>query len=177
MTTASEWQDQGISAYQKKDYEASLSAFNNALEAYTADDDIAMANEMKINIGLVYRGQGEHMQALEIMQEAMAYFQETEDVIRAAKALGNIGGVYEQLDDREQAYTCYRQAADLFEEIGEKVMYGETMLAIGALQVKDGKFMKGSATYEIGLNNIDKRSAPQRLLNWVIGLRNRAMGS
>lgn len=177
MTTANEWQEQGVAAYSKKDYEASLDAFNQAFDAYIAEDNPTMAHEMKINIGLVYRGQGEHLQALDIMQEALQYFQQEEDVLRAAKALGNMGGVYEQLDDREQAYTCYRQAADIFEELEEKVMYGETMLAIGALQVKDGKFMNGATTYEIGLRNIDKRSAPQRLLNWLVGIRNRAMGS
>jgi tetratricopeptide (TPR) repeat protein len=90
--------------------------------------------------------------------------------------LGNMGGVYAALDDKEQAYQCYRQAADIFQDLGEKKLYGETLVAMGDLQFRDGKVMAGAATYEVGLEQLDELSASQKVIKGLIGMRNRLMG-
>lgn len=176
MSTANELQQQGIKLFQQHDYEAAARSFQQAQEAYTTEGRTDMSAEMQSNIGLVHRALGEHQQALEAMQAALHTFQQIGDQLRSAQALGNLGGVYVALGDKEQAYNCYRQAADMFEALGEKKFYGETLLAMADLQVKDGKLMQGAATYEVGLENIDQLNASQKVLKGLLGIKNRLTG-
>lgn len=176
MSTPKELQEQGVKLFQQKDYEAAASLFQQARDGYEAEGKKDTAAEMIVNIGLVHRTLGEHMQALEMMQEALSVFQALGDQLRCAQVLGNLGGVYAALGEKEQAYNCYRQAADVFEELGEKKMYGETLIAMGDLQVRDGKIMAGAATYEVGLENIAELTPSQRVLKGLLGIRNRLTG-
>jgi hypothetical protein len=65
----------------------------------------------------------------------------------------------------------------MFEMLGEKKFYGETLLAMADLQVKDGKLMQGAATYEIGLENLDQLSPSQKVLKGLLGVKNKLIGS
>lgn len=176
MSTARELQEQGVKLFQQKEYEASARLFQQACDQYEAEGQPDMAAEMQTNLGLVHRALGENQQALDQMQLALRTFQELNDPLRAAKVLGNIGGVYAALGDKEQAYNCYRHAADVFHELGEKRLYGETLIAMGDLQVRDGKLMTGAATYEVGLSQLDELSPSQRILKGLIGIRNKFTG-
>ena len=176
MTTAQELQEQGIKLFRQRDYEAAGRTFQQALEAYETDGKRDMVAEMQTNIGLVHRSLGETQQALDIMQQALQIFQESGDNLRLAKVLGNLGGVYVALGDKEQAYNCYRQAADLFQELGEKKLYGETLIAMGDLQMKDGKLMAGASTYEAGLEQLDDLNTSQKVIKGLMGIRNKLTG-
>jgi tetratricopeptide (TPR) repeat protein len=176
MATAQELQDQGVKLFQQKDYEAAAHVFMEARDAYETDQKRDMVAEMQTNIGLVHRALGEHQQALDAMQAALAVFREINDPLRVGKVLGNMGGVYVALGDKEQAYNCYRQAADIFDEHGEKTLYGETLIAMGDLQVRDGKIMAGAATYEVGLEQLDQLSTGQKVIKGLLGIRNRLIG-
>jgi tetratricopeptide (TPR) repeat protein len=147
-------QERGIKLYQQKEYEEARRTFQMALEIY----------------------QDEGKQALDVMSEALNIFQELGDPLRTAQVMGNLGGVYMELGDKEQAYQCYRQAADVFQELGEKKMLGDTLIAMGSLQVKDGKLWNGAATYEAGLEQLDNLSATQKVMKNLIGFRNRLIG-
>jgi tetratricopeptide (TPR) repeat protein len=176
MSNAQELQDRGVKLFQQRDYEAAALAFQQAQDAYSAEGKRDMIAEMQTNIGLVHRALGEHQKALDNMQPALESFQEQQDVLRVAKVLGNMGGVYAAMGDKEQAYNCYRQAADIFQEVGEKKLYGETMLAMGELQLRDGKVMSGASTYEVGLENLEQLSASQKVIKGLIGIRNKLTG-
>ncbi|MBZ0282096.1 MAG: tetratricopeptide repeat protein [Anaerolineae bacterium] len=176
MTNAQELQEQGVKLFQQKDYEAAARLFQQAQDAYETEGKRDMVGEMQTNLGLVHRVLGEHQQALDMMQSALAIFQELSDPIRVAKVLGNLGGVYAALGDKEQAYNSYRQAADIFDEQGEKKLYGETLIAMGDLQVRDGKIMAGAATYEVGLENLDQLNAGQKVIKGLLGIRNKLTG-
>jgi len=176
MGKAEELQEQGIKLYHQHDYEAAARLFQQAQEVYASESKKDMVAEMQTNIGLVHRALGEYQQALDMMQEALRTFQEMKDQFRTAQVLGNMGGVYLELGDKEQAYNCYRQAADVFQELGEKKLYGETLIAMAALQIRDGKIWQGAATYEVGLENLDKLSLSQKILKGLLGIRNRLTG-
>ena len=47
---------------------------------------------------------------------------------------------------------------------------------MGDLQVRDGKIMRGAATYEVGLENLDELSAGQKVIRGLLGVRNKLMG-
>ncbi|MBC6935155.1 MAG: tetratricopeptide repeat protein [Chloroflexi bacterium] len=176
MTTAQELQERGVKLFQQKDFEAAAQHFQQAMDAYEAEGRRDIAAEMQVNIGLVHRALGENQQALEAMQAALGVFQETGDAVRTAKVLGNMGGVYVELNDHEQAYNCYRQAADIFEAQGEKKLYGETLMAIGALQVDERKLMQGAATYEVGLEQLGELTPRQKMIKGLLGIRNKLSG-
>ncbi|MCU0511742.1 MAG: tetratricopeptide repeat protein [Anaerolineae bacterium] len=167
---ANELQEQGVKLYDQHDYEAAARLFQQAKEAYAEASQHDMVAEMKVNIGLVHRALGENQQALELMQEAQRAFQEAGDKLRLAQVLGNMGGVYLALSDREQAFHVYRQAADIFLELGEKKLYSETMLAIGSLQVRGGKFFNGAAYYQIGLEGLENLTPAQKLIKRLSAL-------
>jgi tetratricopeptide (TPR) repeat protein len=171
LSTGKELQEQGVKLYNKQDYEAAARLFRQAVEAYESEGEESLVAEMQTNIGLVHRALGEYQQALDIMQVALHTFQEHDDQLRAAQVIGNMGGVYSELNDKEQSYNCYRQAADTFLELDEMQLYGETLVALAKLQFRDGKFLVGAATYEVGLEFLDKLSVNQRILKRLIGLR------
>ena len=173
MSTAKELQDQGVKLYQQHDYEAAARVFRQAQEAYESEEQPEMVAEMQTNIGLVHRALGEHQQALDVMQQSLQVFRDSNDKMRVAQVLGNMGGVYSELGDKEQAYNCYRQAADAFQELDETEMYGQTLVAMAKIQIRDGKIWAGAATYEVGLENLEKLSASQKILKNLIGFRNR----
>ena len=176
MSTAKELQDEGVRRYGRQEYEEAARLFQQALEAYDTEGQGDMVAEMQTNIGLVHRALGEYQQALDIMQAALRMFQEIDDQLRSAQVIGNMGGVYSELNDKEQAYNCYLQAADAFFELGENNMYGETLIAMAKLQVRDGKIMAGAATYEAGLEHLESLSRSRKLVKKVIGLRKRLTG-
>jgi hypothetical protein len=134
-----------------------------------------MVAEMQTNIGLVHRALVSTSRR-STLQPALRTFQELGATFRTAQVLGNMGGVYVELGDREQGYNCYRQAADIFQELGEKEHYGKTLIAMGALQVRDGKIWSGAATYEVGLENLNELSTGQKILKGLLGIRNRLTG-
>lgn len=176
MSQGQELQAQGVKLFQQQDYEDAARVFRQAQDAYEADGAKDLVAEMQVNIGLVHRALGENQQALESIQEALHTFEELQDARRTAMVLGNLGGVYVALGDKEQAYNCFRQAADIFEELGEKKLYGETLVAMGDLQMRDGKVMAGAATYEVGLENLDDLSASQKVIKGLLGFRNKLTG-
>ncbi len=176
MANAKEMQDQGLKLFQQKEYEAAKRLFEQARDQYEAEGHADMAAEMNVNIGLIHRLLGENQRALDLLQEALVVFQGMDDQIRVAKVLGNLGLVYRGLNDNEQAHNAYRSAAEIFDALGEKQLYGETLVAMGDLQVREGKLGAGAATYEVGLGNLDELNASQKVLKGLIGIRNRFLG-
>lgn len=170
-------QERGVKLYQQRDYEAAIKVFRQAQDQYDQAKQPDMVAEMKTNVGLSYRGLGQYQLALDEMQSALRTFQELGDSLRTAQVLGNMGGVYLEMGDKEQAYLCYRQAADTFLEIGEKELYGETLLAIARMQFRDGKIWMSAATYEVGLENLDKLSIGQQFLKRLFKIKNRLSGT
>ncbi|GAB1421637.1 hypothetical protein MASR2M15_18160 [Anaerolineales bacterium] len=176
MSHADELKEQGITFYSKQDYESAIRSFREAKEAYEADHKEDMAAEMRVNIGLMHSSLGEPQLALDEMQAALHVFQSEEDALRMAQVLGNMGGVYLALNDKEQAYTAYRQAADIFLQIDEMKMYGETLVALGAMQLKDGKISEGAAMYQVALDYIDNPTTAQKIMKRLSGFINRLNG-
>jgi tetratricopeptide (TPR) repeat protein len=176
VSDASDLQVQGIQQFQKKRYDEAGALFQQAQAAYDADSQPDMAAEMRVNLGLVYRAQGEHQKALDEMGAAYAVFEGMGDQKRLAMTLGNMGAAYKALDDKEQAYRCYRDAADMFDAVGEQVLYGETLVAMADLQMSEHKVTAAAATYEVGLSELENLSASQKVIKNLVGLRNRLLG-
>lgn len=177
MSKADELKEQGLKLHQQHDYEAAARIFQQAQDAYMEEGTEDMAAEMKVNIGVIHRILGENQQALDVMQEALRIFQNIQDQKRVAQVLGNMGGVYSALGDKEQAYTSYREAADIFEDMGEDELYGETLVAMGYLMVKNGKWFAGATTIGDGLQHKDNLTANEKILKGLSGIIGRLNGT
>jgi tetratricopeptide (TPR) repeat protein len=176
MNNADELKERGIALFEQHEYEAAGRAFQQAKDLYADAARADMAAEMKVNVGLVHRALGEFQQALETMEEALRTFQEDGDQLRIAQCLGNLGGVYLALDDKDRAELSYRQAANLFKELGEQDFYSNTMMALGAMQIRSGKFFMGAASYQVALENRTHLSGTQKVIRALSGLANRLSG-
>lgn len=175
--SAEKYQSEGIELFSQHEYEAANRAFQQAKDAFDEAGNYDMVAEMKVNIGLVHRSLGENQQALELMQEALAHFKETNDKMRMAQVLGNLGGVYQALNDKEQTELSYRQAANIFKELGEEGLYSDTMMALGAYQLRDGQIFVGAATYQTALEGRTNLSGTQKIIKSLTGVINRLNGS
>lgn len=164
MSTADSMKEQGVALFNQHDYEAAARAFHEAKEAYAENNDHDMVAEMQVNIGLVHRSLGESQQALDMMQKALRHFQDAGDDFRTGQVLGNLGGVYQALGDKEQSELSYRQAANIFNDLGKEELYSDTMMALGALQVRNGNWFAGAATYQVALENRENLTGTQRII-------------
>lgn len=175
--TADQLKEQGIELYNQYDYEAAARIFQEARDAYAADGRTDMVAEMKVNIGLTHRALGEAQQSLELMQEALRVFEEMDDKMRMAQVLGNLGGTYVALNDKEQAELSYRQAAVLFDELGENELYAETMATLSSMQMRGGRLVLGSASYQGAMQRTKKMTFVQRFMNWFTRMVTRLTGT
>lgn len=173
MSTPEDMKEQGVALFRQHDYEAAARAFQQAHDAYLEEGQTLAAAEMNVNIGLVHRELGEAQQALELMQAALRVFEDENDTLRKAQVLGNLGGVYAALDDRDKAERSYREAAELFTELGETELYSDTMIALGAMQVRGGKLIRGAAAYQVALENREHLTGPQRIIKGLSNIISR----
>jgi tetratricopeptide (TPR) repeat protein len=164
LSTGDTLKEQGIKLFVQHDYEAANRAFQQAKDAYEAENNYMMAAEMKVNIGLVHRSLGENQQALELMQEALRLFQEKHDKLRMAHVLGNMGGVYLAFNDKEKAENAYREAATIFQELGETDFRSDTLEALGRLQLTSGKYLEGAVNYQTALSSRKNLRFTQRII-------------
>lgn len=176
MPTADELKDKGVQQFTQHDYEQAAETFRQAAAAYEDAGTGDMVGEMQVNLGLALHMLGEHEQALEQMNMAQAVFRQINDQKRLAQTLGNMARVYAKLGNTEQAITNYREASATFIELGDEDAYGETVMAIADLQFKSGQLMKAAATYEAGLDYINKPNARQKIMKQLISVRNRFTG-
>ena len=59
----------------------------------------------------------------------------------------------------------------------EEELYSDTMMALGAMQVRDGKLLMGAATYQIALENRTKLTGTQKIIKSLSGVINRLNGT
>jgi len=143
---------------------------------FAAEGNEVEAAEMVNNLGVIYRMQGQWDEAIVALDEARAAFVRLSDRSREAQTLGNLGGLYASKGERDKAKECLRQAADIFAELGDVQHQGETLLALGVQMWKTGDRSGGLATYEAGLQTLQKPTVSQKALRGLFNLRARLLG-
>ncbi|NLX08279.1 MAG: hypothetical protein GXY36_01340, partial [Chloroflexi bacterium] len=74
MPQADELKEQGIKQFMQQKYQDAAATFQQAIEAYEAQDAAGMAAEMRVNRGLALHSLGQYDAALELMHQALAVF-------------------------------------------------------------------------------------------------------
>jgi len=177
VMSAHDLKEEGLRLFQEGLYPEAADRFEQARELFAAEDDEVEAAEMLNNLGVVHRMQRDWDRAIEALEAAREAFTGLGDRNREAQVLGNLGGLYAGQGERETAKDCLRAAANTFAELGDEQRYGETLLALGVQYWKTGERQEGLATYQSGLEALDKPSVSQKALRGLLGLRSRLLGS
>jgi len=127
-------------------------------------------------LGIIRRKQGRWEEALETLSEAQRVFVRLEDKKREAEVVGNLGGIHASRGEREEAIKQWRRAGSLFEELGDQQRQGETFLALGLALFKSSERQAGLATYQIGLQLLERPTLIQRITRWLLTLQTRILG-
>ena len=174
-TSAVELKEEGLRLFREGLYEEAAARFGQAREMFTNTGNEVEAAEMVNNLGVIHRMQGRWDEAIADLEEARGAFVRLGDRDREAQTLGNLGGLHASKGEREKARECLRQAADIFAELGDTQRQGETLLALGVQAWKTGDRGEGLATYETGLNTLQKPTARQKALRSLLKLRTRLL--
>lgn len=174
-TSAVDLKEEGLRLFQEGLYEEAVAKFEKAQEMFTDEGDQIEAAEMMNNLGVIYRMQGQWDEAIAALVDAKAAFVRLGDHSREAQTLGNLGGLYASKGERDKAQGCLRQAADIFAELGDEQRRGETLLALGVQEWRTGEHSDGLATYEVGLDTLEKPTVSQKALRSLLRLRNRVL--
>ena len=174
-TSAVELKEEGLRLFQEGLYEEAATKFRGAQEMFASAGNEIDAAEMTNNLGIIHRVRGRWDEAIAALEEARDAFVRLGDRDREAQTLGNLGGLYASKGERAKAKECLRQAADIFAELGDSQHRGETLLALGVQAWKIGDRSEALATYEAGLNTLQKPTARQKALRGLLKLRTRLL--
>src|SRR5262245_16756756 len=98
----------------------SIEKYQEALELYRRASDRRMEVQTLINIGEVYRLQGEMQKALEKYNEALPISQVVGDRRGQAEALNNMGSVYWSQGEMRKALEKYDEALPIVRAVGDR---------------------------------------------------------
>lgn len=160
--------NEGQAAYKRGDYEASATAFQAAIQAYTALNDPLTAAEMANNccVALLQADQAEA--ALKIVEGTDQIFAEAHDLRRQGMALGNQATAFEALERFDEALEAYRQCAEILQQAGEDQLRASTMQSLSMLQFRMGRQLQALASMQNGLEGVEKPSPRQKFLKKLI---------
>lgn len=173
MANAQDVKEEGLRLFQEGLYPEAAAKFEEAQELFIDEGNEVEAAEMLNNLGVIHRLQREWDEAIAALEEARETFAEVGDHSREAQTLGNLGGLYASQGKREEAMARLRQAANLFADLGDAQREGETLLALGVQKWKAGDRQGGLATYEVGLKTLQNPTLGQRVIRFLLELRNR----
>jgi tetratricopeptide (TPR) repeat protein len=168
--------DAALTHFQRKEYADALKLFEQAHEAYLAEDDREMAAEMQNDLGVVYRAQKNYPLALQMIKIALIEFREINDVIHTAQTLGNLGSLYLEIGELSHAADSLNESLALFDPQKDKVMRSEVLRVLGEVRLKQGKYMEGLMNYEAGLRDVENPTPQQRWLRKLLATPLKMMG-
>ena len=133
---------EGLSQFQRGEYEAALETFGTAVSAFAAEDNPTGQAEMYNNIGVIHRLRGRHEAALQAFDSAQTFCAAAGDDNRRAQVLGNMGDLYKGLGDREQAARCYSDAAALFAQTHDRDKQSQVLRALSLMRMQQGNWLE-----------------------------------
>src|SRR3990167_3022750 len=114
---ATEFLQQGNSAFSRGDYAKALTCYQQALDRVRGDPDLWA--DLYGNIGNVYGATGQTDQAVVYYKKAVEILRQKEDYARLGITFTNIGNLYADREDAAQAIHFYKQGVVLLEQEGK----------------------------------------------------------
>ncbi|MBN1231246.1 MAG: tetratricopeptide repeat protein [Anaerolineales bacterium] len=158
----------GTEAFQKGNFKEAGEYFRSAAEGFEQQTDHLMQAEALNNQSVALLQNNEPQKALEIVQGTEKVFEDAGDKKRQAMALGNMAAALEAMKRLEEAEQYYVQSSVIFKEIGEHDLRMEIQRSISALQLKQGRQLEALASMQIGVDNLERPNAKQKLLKKIL---------
>ena len=168
MTHADTLKEEGLALFERGSRSQALARFEEAVRAYTAENNRAGQAEVLNNVGVLQRLQGNREAAGQALQEAEAVFKEIGDHNRQAQALGNLGDLYAARRKRDEAARCYSQAAALFARSNDPARQSQVLRALSLLGMRSGRWFEAMARMEESIRVNPRPSLGQRLFRWLL---------
>jgi tetratricopeptide (TPR) repeat protein len=168
MTYADTLKEEGLALFERGTRSQALLKFEEAVRAYTAENNPAGQAEALNNVGVVQRLQGNREAALQALQAAEALFAEIGEHNRQAQALGNLGDLYAARRQRDEAARCYTQAAALFAQTNDPARQSQVLRALSLLAMRRGRWFAAMAHMEETIRVNPRPSLGQRLFRWLL---------
>jgi tetratricopeptide (TPR) repeat protein len=174
MSRGEQLKEEGMALFQRGSRSQAITKFEEAVQAFTAENDQLGQAEALNNIGVIYRLQRNREAATQALTQAQTIFAAIGDDNRQAQALGNLGDIYASQKKREEAARAYSEASALFAKSGDLAKQSQVLRALSLLDLKRGRWFMAMMRMEESLRVNPHPTILQRvfrrMLHFVLGM-------
>lgn len=142
---------QGVEQYQKRQLEAALESWQQALTLYRQLQDRQGEALVLGNLGATYLTIGNYNKAIEFLQPFLLIAQNTGNRSSEAQALGNLGIAYKGSGKYTQSIEFHQQALTLMRQLNNRQGEGQIIGNLGNTYEALGDYEKAIASYQQSL--------------------------
>ena len=142
---------QGIEQYQKRQLEAAINSWQQALSIYQQLQDRPGEKAVLSGLGAAYLGLSNYSKAIASLQTLLPITQATNDRLGEAQALGNLGIAYKESGKYDKALESQQKALTLMQAIKNRQGEGQVLGNLGNVYEAVGDYDKSIASYQQSL--------------------------
>ncbi|MFQ3597571.1 MAG: tetratricopeptide repeat-containing sensor histidine kinase [Chloroherpetonaceae bacterium] len=139
---ASAFRNKGVFAYNRGDYQESISHLNESSNWFQTIQDVRGHASVLSNKGLVYWKLGEYGKAMEAYMSTLAINLQMNDKVQQCGTLINIGGLYQTMGNLDKAREFYEQALELAKAGDLYLEWGTVLSNIGTIHYYNNEKQK-----------------------------------
>ncbi|HZY41520.1 MAG TPA: tetratricopeptide repeat protein, partial [Anaerolineae bacterium] len=121
------------------------------------------------NRGVCWRQAAKFDESIAAFEEARTAFQALNDSMGEGQVVGNLAALAESKGEVKPALELYQQAADIFEKLNAQAYVKDTYTAMSKLKLKQRDFMGAIASFDVGLEQLDKPNLMERMARKILG--------
>jgi CHAT domain-containing protein/uncharacterized protein HemY len=122
---------QGIEQFDRAEYAAAVSTWEQALKQYQATSNRKMVGETIRHLGRAAYVQNDNAKALEYFQQSLTIARAVHNRLIEGRTLGNFGLIYAEQKQRDQALQHYTQSLAIAREVNDRIGEGVTSENLG----------------------------------------------
>ena len=151
-STADDYFQAGIAAFEVQDYEAAIAAWQTALEVYQTGGATHNAAITLNALAMVTLEMGHYDDAIVYGQDSVALARELENSVLEAQTLGNLGIAYQESGRYANAVETYEQALTILQSQNRPVIEAQLLGLLGNAYESLGDYDSAIATQQTSLD-------------------------
>lgn len=170
-------QKAGINAFRAGDYETAAQTFEALLQVAEQEGNEAKMAEALNDLGVIYKQLGDIDGAIGAIDTAIEKFQAIDNLKGEAQAWGNLAATQEAAEQYDEAVANYMEAAAIFQEIGENDLAMYSWQALSRLRLRQKEWVAAIAAYEKGIAQLPDNSIKKKVLQQVLKMPEKIVGT
>ena len=130
----------GISYHASGNYQAALSAYNQALDEWRRESNLPSQANVLNSLGVLYHHQGEYEQAVQAFESGLECARSSSSQWQESLLLTSLGDMYVDLDEYDSAFQAYDDAAQIAQQVSYQFLTNYLGLAQAHLARLRGQF-------------------------------------